>query len=459
MKLALRKYISGIPLAVAKAVGLDAAIAFSVSARLWQVTAATGTVAMMSHFFSHELQGYYYTIVSLLAIQGFVDLGLSGILVLMSSHEWAHLATEGGVITGPVESKGRLAEIHRFGCWWYFCCAIAFLLLVTPVGIYVMSEDSGDSRWFQQGWLLPWVMAVALNSVSMLFVPRIAILEGCNQVVAVNRMRFSQSVTGSIFVWISMASGFGLWTLVVSNLVRLVWELKLVYREFGSMLSELAATRHESHLHWRSEIWPLQWRLAIQSVCSYFATWFIVPVTFKFHGEIAAGQIGLTWQLLTTVQGASLAWLQTRLPRFGGLLASRSYRQLEREMSRASVLSMVVFLAGMAAFFVTLWGSQFAGLKLAGRFVSSVTILYFAVGMIGWTLAIAEQSYVRLFKTDPFLLISVFASCLMASAIWHFGSTSGPYGLSIAYCGVSWLYAVPVSTWVLLQHRRKHIDL
>jgi uncharacterized membrane protein YiaA len=225
------------------------------------------------------------------------------------------------------------------------------------------------------------------------------------------------------------------------------------------MLSELAATRHESHLHWRSEIWPLQWRLAIQSVGSYFATWFIVPVTFKFHGEIAAGQIGLTWQLLTTVQGASLAWLQTRLPRFGGLLASRSYRQLEREMSRASVLSMVVFLAGMAAFFVTLWGSQFAGLKLAGRFVSSVTILYFAVGMIGWTLAIAEQSYVRLFKTDPFLLISVFASCLMASAIWHFGSTSGPYGLSIAYCGVSWLYAVPVSTWVLLQHRRKHIDL
>lgn len=455
--LEFRKSVAASVTSAARAIGLDEAIAFSVSARLWQVFAATGTVILMTHFFSRELQGYYYTIVSLLAIQGFLDLGLSGIIVLLASHEWAHLAVVGGCISGPVESKGRLAEIHRFGCWWYSWCGTAFLLLVTPLGIYLMWGHRIDGRWIQQDWLLPWVICVALNSTSMLFVPRIAILEGCNQVVAVNRMRFSQSITGSICVWISMASGFGLWTLVVSNLVRLIWELKIVYGEYGRMLTDLASTRHGGHLDWKTELWPLQWRLAIQSVCSYFATWFIVPVTFRFHGEVAAGQIGLTWQLLTTVQGASLAWLQTRLPHFGGLLASGKHRQLEREMLRASVLSVAVFLGGMTAFSVALYGSQFVGMDLFSRFVSPTTILFFAIGLVGWTLAIAEQSYVRLFKTDPFLLISVLASCLMASAIWRFGSTSGPYGLSIAYCGVSWLYAVPVSTWILFRHRSKYL--
>jgi hypothetical protein len=241
----------------------------------------------------------------------------------------------------------------------------------------------------------------------------------------------------------------------VSNLVRLIWELKIVYVEYVAMMFELSSTPNKNQLNWRKEIWPLQWRLAIQSICSYFATWFIVPVTFRFHGEIAAGQIGLTWQLLTTVQSASLAWLQTRLPRFGALLASQKHREFEREILRASVLSIAVFLGGMICFFLAIFLAKLAGVDLASRFIPNSAILFFACGMVGWTLAIAEQSYVRLFKTDPFLLISVFASCLVASAIWYFGSTSGPYGLSIAYCVVSWLYAVPISTWILLKHRRK----
>lgn len=439
----------------ARAIGLDAAIAFSVAARIWQILAATGTVVLMTQFFSGQQQGYYYTIVSLLAIQGFLDLGLSGIIVLLASHEWAHLSIQEGKLCGTSGSKGRLAEIHRMGRRWYACCAVFFLVLLVPLGTYLLSDRLQQSNWAQQEWLAPWVICVVLNSASILFVPRIALLEGCNQVVSVNRMRLLQSVTGSLCVWISIAAGWGLWTLVASNLVRLFWELRIVYREYGSMLKELTSIREDGLLNWRSEIWPLQWRLAIQSVCSYFATWFIVPVTFRFHGDVLAGRIGLTWQLLTTVQAASLAWLQTRLPRFGVLLASRNLPQLEKEMLRASLLSVAVFAGGMITFFVGFYGAEFLGLNLSDRFVAPSTIGFFALGMVGWTLAIAQQSYVRLFKTDPFLLISVFASCLIASAILHFGSTSGPHGLSIAYCCVSWFYAVPVSTLVLYRHRRE----
>ena len=451
----LRKHIASTVRNLANAVGLDAAVTFSVGARLWQLVAATFTVVLMTQFFTGERQGLYYTIVSLLAIQNFLDLGLSGILVLLASHEWAHVLLEDGKVTGATEAKGRLAEIHRFGCWWYSRCAVVFLVVTTPIGVSVLFHGKPkDAALLEQEWLLPWIICVTLNAVSMLLVPRIAVLEGCNQVVPVNRMRFLQSVSGSILIWMSIASGLGIWTLVVSNLVRLLWELNIIYGEYGAMLFELNSTPNKNHLNWRKEIWPLQWRLAIQSICSYFATWFIVPVTFRFHGDIAAGRIGLTWQLLTTVQAASLAWLQTRLPRFGALLASQKHRQFEREILRASLLSVAVFLGGMLSFFLTVFLAQLAGVDLAGRFISDSAILFFALGMVGWTLAMAEQSYVRLFKTDPFLLISVFASCLVASAIWHFGSTSGPSGLSIAYCIISWLYAVPVSTWILVKHRR-----
>ena len=115
-----RKRIPTVVMTLARAIGLDAAVAFSVSARLWQVIAATGTVILMTQFFSRELQGYYYTIVSLLAIQGFLDLGLSGIIVLLASHESAHLVTQefwtaarrvikpGGVMIANLILDGRL---------------------------------------------------------------------------------------------------------------------------------------------------------------------------------------------------------------------------------------------------------------------------------------------------------------------------------------------------------------
>jgi len=448
------KRIPAVVVSTARAIGLDRAVAFSVTARLWQLIAATGTVFLMTQFFSPELQGYYYTIVSLLAIQGFLDLGLSGIIVLLASHEAAHLVTANGEISGPQLPRGRLAEIHRFGCRWYLWCAVVFLLLITPLGLHLLSGGLSLSHVWQQQWAFPWVVCVALNSASMLLLPRIAILEGCNQVIAVNRMRLSQSIAGSLFVWLSIASGFGLWTLVVSNVVRLIFELKIVFREYGSLLTGLAVIPDQDQINWRAEIWPLQWRLAIQSVGNYFATWFIVPVTFRFHGDVAAGQIGLSWQLLTTIQSASLAWIQTRLPRFGALLASQQRKQLESEMSRTSILSQGVFLGGMAAFFLAFYAGQAAGVNLSNRFVSASTILVFAVGMVGWNVSIAEQSYVRLFKKDPFLVISVLSSLLVASAIWHFGSTSGPFGISVAYSGIAWAYAIPVSTIILIRHRR-----
>ncbi len=439
-------------ISLAQTIGLDSAVAFSVTARLWQLIGATGTVVLMSKFFSEEVQGFYYTMVSLLAAQAFLDLGLGGIIVLLASHEWAHLARENGLIAGSDKSRGRLAEIYRFGCRWYFYSATAFLVLIAPIGIYLLADDG---NWFEQNWLAPWIICVVLNAASMTLLPRISLLEGCNQVVAVNRMRLSQSVVGSIFVWISMASGLGLWTLVVSNLVRLLWEWKIVHGEYGPMLRQLGSAADDNHLDWKTEIWPLQWRLAIQSICGYFATWFIVPVTFRFHGEVLAGKIGLTWQLLTTIQAASLAWVQTRLPRFGSLLASKNHKQLDSQMFRTSLISLGVFIGGLAAFFLALHGAEFVGLSLASRFISTSSILFFAGGLLGWNLCTAEQSYVRLFKKDPFLLISVLSSCLVGSATWYFGSRSGPSGVSIAFCTIAWLYAIPVSTFILLKHRRE----
>lgn len=435
--------------------GLDSAVVFALSGRIWQLLAATVTIVLVNRYFTPEVQGYYYTIVSLLAMQSFVDLGLGNILLLLASHEWSQLRLENGTVQGEVIAREKLAEIHQFGHKWYLGCAVVFCLLVTPIGMLVMAKTIDVGKLTNQAWCWPWILCTLVNSVSLVFAPKLSIIEGCNQVKAVNRMRFFQSVIGSMAVWVCIASGIGLWTLVVSNLVRLAWEMQFVLIEFRRMLSSLTTAHTKKRLHWRSEIWPLQWRLAVQSVSAYFATWFIVPVTFWFQGEVRAGQIGLSWQLLTTIQSASLSWVQTRLPKYGGLVAAKNFTQLDHQMTHSALISMVVYTLAVGGFLGLLGMFNLAGLRISHRFLEIAPLIWFAVGFLGSNLCLILHCYVRLFKRDPFLWVNIVANILLASTIWYTGRQFGPLAQSLGYAAVIWFYALPVAILILRSHRRR----
>ena len=46
---------------------------------------------MISWYLTAELQGYYYTFTSLIALQVFLELGFSIVVTQFASHEWANL--------------------------------------------------------------------------------------------------------------------------------------------------------------------------------------------------------------------------------------------------------------------------------------------------------------------------------------------------------------------------------
>src|SRR5690606_18580569 len=54
---------------------VDRAVAYGVLVRLWQVLAGPVTLVLIAHHFTPELQGFYYTFGSILALQSFLELG------------------------------------------------------------------------------------------------------------------------------------------------------------------------------------------------------------------------------------------------------------------------------------------------------------------------------------------------------------------------------------------------
>ena len=72
--------------------GVDRAVAFTLVARAVQMLGSTGTVLLIVHFLSPIEQGYYYTLLSLVALQVIFEVGFAVIVLQMAAHESAHLS-------------------------------------------------------------------------------------------------------------------------------------------------------------------------------------------------------------------------------------------------------------------------------------------------------------------------------------------------------------------------------
>src|SRR3990172_2856854 len=70
---------------------VDRAVSFGLLRRGWNFCSEPVTAILIATKFTPELQGYYYTFATILALQVFVELGLGTVIVQFASHEWSKL--------------------------------------------------------------------------------------------------------------------------------------------------------------------------------------------------------------------------------------------------------------------------------------------------------------------------------------------------------------------------------
>ncbi|MDA1231821.1 MAG: hypothetical protein O2856_13695 [Planctomycetota bacterium] len=435
-----------------KQLEIDRALALALSTRGWQFLAGPVTIWLIGKNFSESTQGFFYTFGSLLAIQLFFELGLSGVLVNLASHEWSHLELDSdGRVTGDARNLSRLKSLIRFVHVWYTVCSIAFGVLAGLGGVvwFYRATDSFDP------WLLPWLTLAALTALGLRLVPLLAILEGCHQVATVNAFRCAQAVTGNIVVWLCILAGFSLWTAVAACAVRIFWELILIRGRFRIFFASIQQISDAGHLDWRIEVWPLQWRIAIAGVTYWFASQLYNPVMFSYHGPVVAGQMGMTWTILAAIQTIGMAWIQTRTPQFGALISRREFAQLDQLYRRVFWTSLLVMMATSAGFTATVVWLNSSGHFLAARMLPPLPTGIFALAVALSQIVFCQGSYVRAHNRDPFLTLAVSSNLSGGLLIWLLGSNFGPTGAAVAWLTVLLLYVIPSSSWIWDRSRKE----
>lgn len=434
---------------------LNPAIFYALSLRAWQLLAGPVTLLIIAHFFSATEQGYFYSFNSILLLQIFFEMGLSYVLIQFISHEFAHLRWgKYGSVRGGIKIR-RFRQLVVKAFHWYWWIAIGFFISVLPIGLVFFNLKSSYGMAFS--WRLPWIFLVLGTTVNLLVVPLLAVIEGSGQVLEVNRLRFFQNLVATVISWWVMIFGGGLLCAAAISLTNALISVSWLLLKKPALIRLVLLPRMnhrvtEAVFCWRTEVWPMQWRIAVSWMAGYFINQIFVPILFVYQSPAVAGQMGMSLALATMLVFIGQAWLSAKAPFFGRLIAQREWFKLDRLFYQTAWQSMLmVIVAG-----VSLW----AAVALTQHFAIVQRLLppsqlVFLVGSAVLTHGInCVAQYLRSYKREPFMVLSVIGALFTATVAWYGGRYYSSAGIVMAVFLINGLYGLPTALLFWYKCRR-----
>lgn len=423
-----------------KRLGASRAVAFNILSQGWLALSGPLTLAAIAKWFNPVEQGFYYTFNSALTLQIFVELGLGTVLIQCASHEWAHLRLSAdGTVTGEKCHRERLGGLIKFATKWYLSASV-IVTLGLSIGGFAFFSLANET---EVEWKVPWLLISGLTGLSLLLTPALAIVEGCNQVASIFAFRFLQGVASSLTVIASIAAGAGLYAMVFGALMRLVVTIAYLIWRQRNLIRSLLQHGVESSISWRNEIWPLQWRIGISWLSGYFIFTLVTPALFLYHGPIVAGQMGMTWALVTAIETISLPWTSTRFPQLGMMAAKREYEQLDYlfiKSARATVAVAITCALGilLALYYIHSMEAD-VGSRLLPLLPAGLLVVHRILNVI---VAIAAL-FMRSHKQEPMVVTYLVAALLSGVMTPILADKHGPLGLTLGLLAVMILWVLP----------------
>ena len=414
---------------------IDRAVFFGLLSKIWGIAAGPITAILIVLCFTRELQGYYYTFATIVALQIFAELGLGTVIVQFASHEWSKLTIDqSGRIVGDKDALSRLVSIANIAFKWYLVGGI-LVTIGLGVGGYVFFSTSPDSGI---NWTSPWFSLCIITGIIVYLIPVWSLLEGCNQVARLYKFRFFQSIITGIIVWIAILNGGGLWTASISGLVMLLCSICFLKWKYWAFLKTLLFTKPQGpKIKWRADMLPMQWKIAVSWISGYFCVSLFTPVLFKYHGPIVAGQTGMTWILVSALGVISNAWIIPKVPQFGMLIALKKYKELDNLFWRLTKMVVIVTILTGCAIWFLVYILYTVNLAFAARILPPLPTGLFLLAQAFLNVSVPFSCYMRAHKREPLMYLTLFAGISTGSATLILGKYSSVTAVAAGFLTIN----------------------
>lgn len=445
---------------IAHKIGIDKSIAYTSSSSIIAAFAGLVSIYFIGSYLTGEEQGYYFTFGSILAIQTFFDMGLTGIMTQYVAHEHAHLQwSENGIsLIGDARYKSRLSYLLHFCIKWYAIISVMLLITLIIVGnIFFMKY----SKTQDISWRLPWLLICIGTSLNLFLAPLMAYLQGLGKVKEVARVMFYRQLVIPIFTWGSFIIGLKLYVVGIASITTAaLFILFIILSDFRPILVSILREKITEKVDYMKEIFPYQWKIALSWISGFFIFQLFNPVLFATEGAKVAGQMGMTMQVLNAISGLSMNWINTKIPLFSRLVELKDYLKLDKifnktvyQESSICLILLIIYYFGVAL--LRHFNIRFSGQLIGERFLDYLPMLLMSIPIYTNQFVFSVATYLRCHKKEPFLVNSIVMGILIMISTLLLGDNYGLYGICLGYSFLTVIIGLPWGIYIFKTKRKE----
>lgn len=408
------------------------------------------TIALIIRTLNAEEQGIYYGIIPVIGIQAFFELGLLNVLISHAGHASEALADADDSIA-TAKASGRMRELIRASRRWFAWASVLFVFAAIAFGWYTFTKSGSDVPW-----QTPLLVIVPIAALTVYFAPSVAILEGAGFRDSVYRFRLLQMLGGSLVVWIALASGWGIWALVIATVVQVLFVGYLTQVRHADFFRRFEHAESDAeHFSWIRDVLPQQWRVAASGMAYHLATQFLAIVVLTYHSDAESGRLGMTLSITTAIQMLALAWVQTKYPLISSLHGKGDREAAGTLWRRTAVVSSGLLLAAFSGFAAMLWSLPIFQQGWEDRFIEPWLLVVLGIGCLANHLVAIQAFYVLARGANPLIVVSLIGFLSTAVAVWICGYFASTPGVVLAFAGGMTLITLPLHSWAYRQFRSR----
>lgn len=434
--------------------GIDLAIFYTAGTKLFQAAVQFAVLGALAKNLTPFEQGYYYTFQSVLALQIFFELGMTSVLIQVTSHEAAPLdLIHDHRIPDSSLAAERLSSLFHHLVRWYLTASVLFFCCVFGIGVVFFQRSHGGLQI--QQWIGPWLLSTLLTAVFMIFQATIAFTEGLGRISAAAKVRAFQGITTVITLFFAMHFGVGLYSPGIALLLGI--SIGAFFLLKGNKATLLAVWRKHNALlkiNWTKDLWGFQWRMALSWVSGYLIFQFSTPVVFKLLGSVEAGKYGITQQVVNGISALSMSWATTRQARWGRWIAINDRHSLDQDFNNTlkRTVAVNVFLACV---FLTIMavGKTFIPDYIHRFAPMSVTLTLLSCGALN-QIIFTQATYLRAHKQEPFLWVSILGAFIVGIGSFIFAHI-GIQAVALVYLISTLVIGLGVGTYIFISKKNE----
>lgn len=396
------------------------------------------TIWFVAHYMSPTEQGLYYTVISILALQIFIELGFNYAVVRVIGHKLGQIQVLMPKDFLVIIARPEIAVLCARFLQQSIVISSLTIVLLTPVGLVYFANVSNNIITWQL-----WVQLVSFSAINILINTVLSIAEGVGFTAKVAAIRFWQATITVVFLWLGLWLGVKLHALIWSNAAACILVAVYIAINFSPLFTCALRNRtreidYSERLALRSYIK----KIAISGVSGYFIFQLFTPLLTLYAGPIDSGKFAMTLQIITSLNLFGLVPLTSSAPRLARLIGAGEVVKALSLFYKILYATSAITMAACIIVAAALYAGRIIGLDMVNRVLPLELFALMLFAAFANHLVFSIATYLRSFLDDPFWVLSVISALVGAVGayfcikFWGVGGAVGVYFVNCVFVGL-----------------------